>query len=179
MLDEILLRQSQRDLRDLELGHDNIHVHLAISPLIIANDVSTNLELPEEKRTHVEQLISRHRNSQEISLFLLHLRSLVQNSSIYKMINDTSDLPISMTTFPNGKIPLFVEATGEITESVLRFINRQIFYLMQTLRTTISGILSKLGPMWPFGKLFRCEKYFQSQPANMGVGPHPIFQLTV
>ena len=57
--------------------------------------------------------------------------------------------------------------------------NRQIFYLMQTLRTTISGILSKIGPMGPFGKLLRCEKYFESQPAHMGVGPHPIFQLTV
>ena len=64
-------------------------------------------------------------------------------------------------------------------QNKLRFINRQIFYLMQMLRTTISGILSKLGPMGPFGKIFRCEKYFQSQPANMGVGPHPIFQLTV
>ena len=63
--------------------------------------------------------------------------------------------------------------------SIPQGINRQIFYLMQTLRTTISGILSKLGPMGPFGKIFRCEKYFQSQPANMGVGPHPIFQLTV
>ena len=58
-------------------------------------------------------------------------------------------------------------------------LNRQIFYLMTTLRTTISGILLKLGPIRPFWKLFRCEKYFQSQPAHMGVGPHPIFQLTV
>ena len=49
---------------------------------------------------------------------------------------------------------------------------------MTTLRTTISRILSKLGPMWPFWKLFRCEKYFQSQPAHMGVGLHPIFQLS-
>ena len=57
--------------------------------------------------------------------------------------------------------------------------NRQIFYLMTMLGTTISGILLKLGPMRPFWKLFRCEKYFQSQPAHMGVGPHPIFQLTV
>ena len=72
-----------------------------------------------------------------------------------------------------------IEATNLKLHYLSWTINRQIFYLMTTLRTTISGIFSKLGPMWPLWKLFRCEKYFQSQPAHMGVGPHPIFQLTV
>ena len=73
-----------------------------------------------------------------------------------------------------GPIHFYVE-----TEGCKESINRQIFYLITTLCATISGILLKLGPMRPFWKLFKCEKYFQSQPAHMGVGSHPIFQLTV
>ena len=58
------------------------------------------------------------------------------------------------------------------------YINRHIFLVIRTGGTSISGILPKLGPMRLFWELVRCEKYFGSGPAHMGVAPHPRFQLT-
>ena len=78
-----------------------------------------------------------------------------------------------------GKFHRILNVFKDILGLKILSFNRQIFYLMTMLRTTIFGILPKLGPMRPFWKLFRCEKYFGSQSAHMGVGPHPIFQLTL
>ena len=47
----------------------------------------------------------------------------------------------------------------------LGYFNREIFYL---IKTTISGSLSKLGPMRPFWKLCcKSEKYLVSQAAHI------------
>ena len=105
----------------------------------------------------------------------VHVESIQKWQNWYKVsnISDTSKKYIHLSDFLQNDFE-FLNTTYSY-----KCFNRRIFYLMTTLRTTISGILLKLGPMWPFWKLFRCEKYFQSQPAHMGVGPHPIFQLTV
>ena len=60
----------------------------------------------------------------------------------------------------------------------LNVFNRQIFQVLRTGGTSKSGILSKLCHMRCFWELVRCEKYFGSHPAPMGVGPHPKFQPT-
>ena len=57
-------------------------------------------------------------------------------------------------------------------------VNRQIFQVIRTGGTSKSGILPKLCHMSCFWELVRCEKYFGSQPAHRGVGPHPKFQPT-
>ena len=125
VLDEVQMRQSQCDLSDLESCHENIQLHLAISPLMIGGIEDTNLKFPEDERTHVEKLVSWHRNSYEISLFLKHLKSYDQNSAIYKLMDDLDDLPIAKTTFPRGNIPLLIEIDSEISENILQAIKNK------------------------------------------------------
>ena len=66
----------------------------------------------------------------------------------------------------------------EKLQTLAFYFNRHIFQVLRTGGTSISGILPKLGPMRLFWELVRCEKYFGSGPAHMGVAPHPRFQLT-
>ena len=129
VLDELKIRKNQYDLRFMELQNENVHVHLAVSPISYSND-QFSLILPEDKDTHSERLLSKHRNSFEISLLLLHLKPFVEeNLPNQTFISDKEDLAIGETCFSSRILPLWIEVDDTLKdETILEEIEKELSY---------------------------------------------------
>ena len=132
VVDEAQMRQNQLDLSDLNVSFENFHILVAISPLIIGAKKLTKSKFPVNENTLVIKLLSRHRNSEEISIFLLHLKSFVEKSAFYKLMDDSDDMPLKKTSFPVGKKPLFIEVSDKVSdESTLEIIKERYIESME------------------------------------------------
>ena len=80
-----------------------------------------NLNPPEESRTLHHRLTFKHRSSTEITIFIIHFLRYYSKKNMYdtKTIGSSADVPLAMSTFPSGILPLLVEISCDIDDEIV------------------------------------------------------------
>lgn len=126
LLDEVQLMSNQYDFSGLKQSKD-IHVFISFNPTLLGT-FSTKLDFvpPSGEATMIEQLKSKHRNSTEISIFVLHYVKYNEHKD-HQSMDDSAVLPLMESTFPSGKLPVLVRVTDSLDDTiVLQFIKSHL-----------------------------------------------------
>ena len=135
LIDEVQIWRNQINFSSLKVHFTDISIFMAINPTII-NSTKYDFVQPDHESTLCETLTFKHRSSTEISMFLLHFTryhnsttscSVESDSYNFKSIDSQNDVPISMSTFPSGGLPMLVKTADNIDDkTVLRAIYQDL-----------------------------------------------------
>ena len=124
LLDEIRFNFTDHDLTLLELDEPDIDLHFAINPNVFKGE--SHGDLPNHPNTYSVKLISKHRNSLQICLFLSHLATSYSKSYPLSPISDEEDEPLVNSCFSSNQKPVWIMAQYTMTdEEILDGIQRE------------------------------------------------------
>ena len=170
LIDEVQIWRNYINFSPLKVHFKDISIFMAINPTVIKSAKYDFLQ-PSHESTLCETLTFKHRSSTEISLFLLHFTkyhnsttscSVESDNYNFKSIDSQNDVPISLSTFPSGRLPMLIKTEDNIDDkTVLRTINQDL--IMENMENVdvlliyhddlksyeiISQICHEINPKW-------------------------------
>ena len=118
VLDEVEFWNNQSDLSPLQLDDEYIDIYAAINPYSRMCQEKLQVILPNESdSTTSRQLLQCHRNSLEISIFLLHLKRFIEAQSIrIQPMDEDNNQPIIDSCLETKKLPILIYTDNETTD---------------------------------------------------------------
>ena len=127
-LDEIQIWGKNSDFSNLKLHYEDVSFFGAINPIAQTSD-KYDCTLPNnDGNTMCERLNQKHRNSTEISIFLLHFVKYFNSDTPYKTIDDSSlDTSVLDSTFRSHLLPVLVT----VSETLVPDTDSEVFGVLR------------------------------------------------
>ena len=104
LLDELVLKRYRQDFSSMD-PNDNVEIMVAVNPII--DEKAFNVIPPRSEKFVFKRLTFKHRNSLEISIFLLHFKEkMVSLDDLYNAsirhfgLSDLDDVALVESAFP-------------------------------------------------------------------------------
>ena len=117
LIDEVTIDNDCHDFSFLQLMYPFLNVLIAVNPAGFGLTKSIDINPPLGRCVLADKLLTKHRNSLQIAVFLAHVNRFINDKDYnYKCLDVAKDVPLEASTLFTGPLPIWIHRNEDVSD---------------------------------------------------------------